>query len=296
MTLDRHLLMRVFAFLMILGLASVPTSVLAQAGSSQPPIADATWDDDDDWGDDDAEPVVVRDYIEPVNRATFVFNDRLYYWVIKPVSTGYGKTLPEKARTGIQNFFGNIGTPARAVNCLLQRDLRGCGTELGRFVVNTTWGVLGFGDPAASRLDIQQRQADLGQTLGMYAFPEITFINWPVFGPSNVRDTIGKVGDAFLDPVNLIDPWYWRAAVKVEEQVNTASFPLPPYSTLEQIKEDPATFDFYVAVRNGYSQNRSHAIDRAKQRAAGEKAEPTADTADDVEGDLAPDASLPVTP
>lgn len=195
----------------------------------------------------------IPDPLEPVNRAFFHFNDKLYFWVFKPVSQGYGWLVPRPARRGVRNFFSNLATPVRTVNCLLQGDLKGTGTELGRFGINTTLGVLGFGDPARGWWDIRRRNEDFGQTLGVYGLGPGIYFNWPIFGPSSLpRGTVGMVADAALDPATYVP------GLTIYERVNSTSLQLGDY---EDLKE--AALDAYLALRNAYHQNRQHLV---KQR------------------------------
>ena len=93
------------------------------------------------------EPGEIADPIEPFNRAMFWFNDKLYFYALKPAARVY-RVVPEPARTSVSNFFSNVATPVRFVNSLLQLKVKDAGTELGRFVVNSTVGILGLFDPA----------------------------------------------------------------------------------------------------------------------------------------------------
>ena len=210
---------------------------------------------------DAAGPKAIPDPLEPVNRAFFAFNDKFYFWIMKPVSSGYAAVVPEWGRMRVKNFFSNLGMPIRAANCLLQADLRGTGTELGRFGINTTVGILGFNDPAANRWDIAERNEDLGQTLGVYGLGEVLYINWPILGPSSVRGTIGFVGDGFLSPLNYYpSDSTARTVIKIYERVNGTSLRLGDYEELKEAALDP-----YVALRNAYFQRRRHLV---KQRGA----------------------------
>jgi phospholipid-binding lipoprotein MlaA len=94
--------------------------------------------------------------LEPFNRAMFHFNDKLYFWVLKPVAQGYQKVVPEAPRVGVNNFFSNLKFPIRFVSSLLQADFSGAATELGRFAVNTIWSG-GLLDPASSKQLISQK-------------------------------------------------------------------------------------------------------------------------------------------
>ena len=130
---------------------------------------------------------MASDPLEPVNRAFFHFNDKLYFWVLKPVSKGYGKVVPPPARRGVRNFFSNITTPVRLVNCALQADVKGAWVETERFAINTTIGVAGFGDPARNRWNMEKHNEDFGQTLGRYGLGPSIYIDWPIIGPLCAR-------------------------------------------------------------------------------------------------------------
>lgn len=201
-------------------------------------------------------PIAVSDPLEPVNRAFYHFNDKLYFWVLKPVSQGYGWALPLPARRGVKNFFSNITTPVRLVNCALQAEFGGAWVELERFVINTTVGVAGFGDPARNRWNIEKQDEDLGQTLGSYGVGPWIYINWPILGPSNVRDTVGYVGDLFLDPINYVVPNYaYSVGIRAYETVNSTSLRANDYEDFKNSAIDP-----YVAMRDAYYQYRRDAI------------------------------------
>jgi phospholipid-binding lipoprotein MlaA len=208
--------------------------------------------------DDEDATASVRDPIRPVNRGLYTVNDRLYFWVLKPVSTGYAKVVPGKVREGIGRMFVNLGMPRRGVNCLLQGKLKGAGTEVGRFAVNTTAGVLGFWDIADSRCGLDAYDEDFGQTLGRYGVGYGCFVTLPVFGPSNPRDTVGLVADAFLDPLNyLVGSLPARVGIKAGDRVNDTSLHPGEY---EKSKE--TALDHYVWLRESYTQHRDEQIRR----------------------------------
>jgi phospholipid-binding lipoprotein MlaA len=197
----------------------------------------------------------IYDPLEPVNRAFFHFNDKLYFWVLKPVATGYEKVFPEPLRVSVRNFFHNIFMPVRAVNCLLQGKIKGFGTEITRFVVNSTMGVCGFGDAAKTAFNIDKRDEDFGQTLGFYGLGPGIYLNWPLFGPSSIRDTVGIVGDGFLNPVNYVEPFKYSLAIKGYDQVNRISLSFGQYEALKK-----AAFDPYISLREAYYENRRYKI------------------------------------
>jgi phospholipid-binding lipoprotein MlaA len=201
------------------------------------------------------EMIVIADPLEPVNRIMFGVNDILYFWVAKPVLQVYTGIMPEPARVGIRNFFNNVSTPVRFVNCLLQGKNEGANTELRRFAINTTVGVLGFGDPALDEHGLKPVREDLGQTLAVFGFDDGIYIVWPIFGPSTVRDSVGMVGDQFLNPLRYVDPREVSIGASIVKGVNAGSFQIGKY---EDFKEE--AFEPYVAMRELYIQYRHKQI------------------------------------
>ncbi len=205
----------------------------------------------------------IADPLEPFNRAMYHFNDKLYFWVLKPVAQGYQKVVPEKARVSVSNFFSNLAFPIRFVNCLLQADFSGASKEAGRFAVNTIWGIGGLLDPASSEdIALSKQDEDTGQTLGLYGVGQGFFINWPVLGPSSPRDTVGMVGDFFLHPFTYIPSnWEAIAGVRAYERVNDTSLSIGDYESLKEAAIDP-----YVAIRDAYVQSRLKKVNAARAR------------------------------
>jgi phospholipid-binding lipoprotein MlaA len=213
------------------------------------------------------EVATIADPLEPFNRAMYHFNDKLYFWLVKPVAQGYKQVVPEPARISVKNFFSNLGFPIRFLSCLLQADFSGAATEFGRFTVNTIWGVGGLLDPAGSKdLNLAKRDADLGQTLGIYGVGQGFYIVWPVLGPSSARDSVEIVGEYFLYPVSYLNPWYAWMGVRAYEEVNDASLRIGDYEALKEAAIDP-----YLALRDAYVQYRFHKV---KAR-GGKKGEPS---------------------
>ena len=197
----------------------------------------------------------IADPLEPFNRAMYHFNDKLYFWVLKPVARGYGKVVPEVARIGVRNFFSNIASPIRIVNCVLQAKFVGAVKELGRFAINTVWGIGGLMDLASDNaVNLPKQDADFGQTLGVYGLGQGFYIHWPILGPSSPRDTVGMIGDAFLHPFTYFNETrvlYVWIGIKVVETVNTTSLSIGDYESLKDAAVDP-----YVAIRDAYVQYR----------------------------------------
>lgn len=228
---------------------------------------------EDDWGVDEFvnQPQVdnggMNDPLEPLNRVFFTFNDRLYFWVLKPVATGYKAVFAdEDVRMCFSNAFHNILAPVRVVNNLLQGKIVGAGNELASFVINSTLGVAGLADPAHREFGLAASDEDFGQTLGSYGLGNGFYICWPLLGPSSLRDTVGTVGDSFLDPLMHLtaSDEVVGYALQGGKQVNKVSLRIGEY---EQFKE--ASFDPYVAVRNAYAQHRQSRVLDKVDAAAG---------------------------
>jgi len=204
-----------------------------------------------------AEQVVeVADPLEPLNRIMYHVNDTLYFWVLKPVTDVYTGITPEPARIGIRNFFHNLTTPIRFVNCHLQGKTTDADTELNRFLINTTAGILGFGDPAKDQHGLEPpKKEDLGQTLATYGLDNGFYIVWPLLGPSTVRDSIGTVGGLFLNPVSYVEHTETAISITSVKLTNESSFHTGEYNTFKDASLDP-----YVAMRTAYIQYRNKQI------------------------------------
>jgi phospholipid-binding lipoprotein MlaA len=207
----------------------------------------------------EASAETIADPLEPVNRAFFHFNDKLYFWILKPVATGYKTILPEDGRVGVRNFFSNFTTPIRLVNCLLQARFKGAGNETVRFFINTTYGLAGFLDTAKKEFKIEKQEADFGQTLGVWGMGPAFYINWPVLGPSTLRETVGYVGDTFLDVRTYLPGRFLivNMSAWVLDKVNETSLTLGEYESFKKAALDP-----YIALREAYSQYRQNKIKR----------------------------------
>ena len=202
----------------------------------------------------------IADPLEPVNRAFFRFNDKLYFWILKPIATGYKTVIPEDGRIGIRNFFSNVKTPVRLINCLLQAKFKGAGNETVRFVLNTTIGIAGFFDPAKKTFKIEKNDVDFGQTLGVWGIGPAFYLDLPILGPSSLRDGVGYVADLFFDPQTYLAYIYLVEeivdyATWALDKVNETSLSLGEYENLKKAALDP-----YIALREAYSQYRQNLI------------------------------------
>lgn len=205
--------------------------------------------------EEEEEVVHIPDPLFLWNKGMYHFNDRFYFWLLKPVAKGYSAIFPEDIRISISNFFYNITTPIRFVNNLLQLKMKSAGNELLRFVVNSTVGVGGLGDFAKDKLDIKRQDEDLGQTFGAYGIGHGFYIVWPLLGPSSLRDTAGLVGDLFLDPVSYITPIETAVGVDAYDKLNDTSLHIGEYEDLKKAAIDP-----YIAIRDAYVQHRKKKV------------------------------------
>jgi phospholipid-binding lipoprotein MlaA len=219
--------------------------------------AEAFADDDFDLLEEEyAEQMAkVPDPLEPFNRVMFNVNDALYFWVVKPGSEIYAGIIPEPARIGVRNFFSNLTTPARLINCLLQGKGDDADTELRRFAINTTCGILGFGDPALDQYGLEPVYEDLGQTLAVYGFDDGFYLVLPLLGPSNARDSIGRLGDWFLNPVSYVEPIEASYGITAFRYTNQMSLNIGEYETFKSMTVEP-----YIAMRKTYAQYRTKQI------------------------------------
>lgn len=215
-------------------------------------------DEDLDFLYEEAEAGVVRvaDPFEPLNRVMFHFNDKLYFWVLKPAARGYRYLIPSPVRAGVKNFFRNLTTPVRLTNCILQGKFRSAGVEVVRFLMNSTAGMLGFGNPAQMYPQLSMKEEDLGQTFGTYGIGNGFYIVWPFLGPSSIRDSVGMIGDRFLNPITYVQPTEASIEITAYEKVNDISFRIGDYEAFKEASLDP-----YSAIRDAYIQNRNKKVE-----------------------------------
>jgi len=175
----------------------------------------------------------INDPLETANRAIFNFNEKIDRYALKPVATGYKKVTPSIVRTGVNNFFGNLGDVSTAANGFLQ----------GKFKQ-------GFSDTA--RFSVTKHFEDFGQTLGVWGVPEGPYLMLPFFGPQTLRSTIGLLGDSQIEPLNTIDlNRTTRNSLVGLNVINSRSKFLAQSSILETAALDPyqVVKDRFVAWR-----------------------------------------------
>jgi phospholipid-binding lipoprotein MlaA len=190
-----------------------------------------------------------------MNRGIFWLNDRADHYVLEPVAKGWDVIMPEPAETSVSNFFTNLRFPVVMLNNVLQGKPGDAAIDVGRFMVNTTFGIGGLFDPATI-WGLERHSEDFGQTLGVWGAQSGPYIMLPLLGPSNARDTVGRAGDWFINPLN-------DCCISTDERV--AIFGTSAVSEREaniEVIDDlrANSLDLYATVRTVYTQRRDTEI------------------------------------
>ena len=200
----------------------------------------------------------INDPIEPINRVVFEFNRGLDTMVLRPAATFYKAMMPPPIQDLIHNFLNNLRTPVVLLNDVLQGETDRAGDTFARFAINSTIGILGFGDPATA-MGYSRHSEDFGQTLGTWGMGEGLYLVLPVFGPSNPRDVVGKVVDTLTDPV-----WHYAQNTDREYITNerlvaeVVDFRATNMDEIDDLQR--TSIDYYAAVRSLYRQIRADDI------------------------------------
>ena len=210
--------------------------------------------------------VEIFDPLSGYNRIMTSFNDGVYTYALSPVATGYTYVFPQTVRVGVSNFFSNLLFPLRFVNNLLQLKFQNSVEELGRFLINTTFGLAGFMDPAKTEFGWEEHKEDFGQTLGHYGVGAGFHVVLPFLGPSNLRDIVGLAADSYVSPLTTTgssDIQYKipnnsleNIGITATTTINSTSLRLGQY---ESIKKD--ALDLYPFLRDIYNQSRKKQIE-----------------------------------
>jgi phospholipid-binding lipoprotein MlaA len=191
---------------------------------------------------------------EPANRDVFAFNQGLDRNVLRPVAEGYVADVPAPVRSCVSNVFSNLGDIFTSANQLLQGEPGKAVSDISRFGINTTVGVLGCFDPASS-MGLEKHKRDFGETLALWGAPPGPFVVLPLFGPSTVRDAIGLVPGWLLDPVGHITSGAATVAAVGTRTVSTRSSLLKESDLVDQAALDP-----YLFTRDAYLAHRAYEI------------------------------------
>lgn len=228
-----------FLFGLALGVIVAATPALANSNASDTPTPPERSDD-----------VEVFDPLEPVNRIFFGLNDVVDLLVVRPVVAVWKGVVPQPLQNAVSNVFGNLDDAFAGASHALQGNGDQAANDFGRVVVNTTVGIGGLFD-VASGMGLEKTRGDFGQTLGVWGFPAGPYLVLPLMGPSTARETVGRVGRAYLDPRNHMDPEWGYSLMALEFVQNRADSPVT--DTLL----DASSFDKYAFVRNLYLQRRA---------------------------------------
>ena len=205
----------------------------------------------------------VKDCFESLNRITFALNQGLDKVIFEPVAKAY-RVLPSPIRTGTSNALDNISNLVTIPNNILQGDFKKAGVNTGRFVVNTTVGIVGIFDVAQKIGFPEYEKEDYGQTLGVMGVGAGCYLVLPVLGPSTVRDTAGSF-------INVLggDPWYNASVNGNNEYLSDTAylttrvlagidFRAKNIDSFENLEKN--SMDFYASVRSLYLQDRQQKI------------------------------------
>ena len=198
-----------------------------------------------------AATVPADDPWEGFNRAMFSFNDTLDTYALKPVAKGYRAVTPDPVKKGVSNIFRNLGELRNIFNSLLQFEGSDALVSTGRFLTNTTIGLLGTFD-VASGMGMDYRYSDFGLTLSNWNVPSGPYVVLPVFGPQTVRSSAGLWPDTQLNPVAHLNPERDRWIVTGVDLLDTRAQLLNQESLL--------VGDKYVFIRDAYIQRRNFLI------------------------------------
>jgi len=215
---------------------------------------------DDEMDDDEfeEEDIHISDPFAFINRPIFIFNDKVYSYIFKPINRVYRKIMPEIAKACIHRFFNNLNFPPRLVNNILQVKGKGALREISRFTINSTIGLAGLFDPADRIWQIEQSREDFGQTLGKWKIPPGPYLQIPFMGPSNLRDSLSMSFDGIFTPKYYLLPHniQWRNGVLVLDNLNALDNRIDEYYIFKKDAFDPYTF-----LRDAYYQFRRRQVE-----------------------------------
>ncbi|MDD2546895.1 MAG: VacJ family lipoprotein [Burkholderiaceae bacterium] len=192
-----------------------------------------------------------RDPLEPLNREVYRFNDAVDGAVFKPLAQGYQQVVPALVRTGVDNFFGNLGDAWSFVNNVLQLKAQPALESVVRFSVNTVLGVGGLLD-IADEMGIERHRQDFGQTLAHYGVPTGPYVVLPLLGPSTLRDALVLPIDTRADVVRQLDHIPTRNELYALRLVDRRSQLLRVSDVLQEAALDPYSFtrDAWLQIRD----------------------------------------------
>jgi phospholipid-binding lipoprotein MlaA len=214
------------------------------------------------------DPSEVKDCFEKINRATFAFNQALDKVIFKPVASGYRK-LPSPVKSGISNSLDNLSNLVTIPNNVLQGNFKSAGINTGRFVINSTVGILGFIDVAQHLGMPEYEKEDYGQSLAKAGVGPGCYIVLPVLGPSTARDTVASAanflgGDVWYNVTVRNETQYFSDFDYYASKVSSGvDFRAKNYDSIENLTDN--SIDFYASVKSLYLQDRQQKIANTKE-------------------------------
>lgn len=197
----------------------------------------------------------IPDPWEPFNRRVYVFNEGFDRYFMKPVAKGYKAVTPEPAEQGVSNFFANLSDFKTAFNDFLQLKVWDGVSDSGRFLINSTLGIVGLVD-VASEMGLEKHNEDFGQTLGRWGMPSGPYVMLPFLGPSTTRDAPSLVIDYYSSPQTyFVDAVALRNSLWAMDFINKRAELL----SLDVVLEDVA-YDKYVLLRDAYLTRREYLV------------------------------------
>ncbi|CAA6810788.1 MAG: Unknown protein [uncultured Sulfurovum sp.] len=258
----KNTVLLLFISLFMVACSSKESPALTSQNSTLNAAVSESEDDEFDSEFEEADKVVF-DPLEDYNRWMTSVNDKFYIHVFDPVSKGYAVVVPKPARVGVSNAFHNLKFPIRFTNNLLQFKFDASMKELGRFMINSTIGVLGLFDVAKAG-GVEPQEEDFGQTLGHYGVGTGFHVVLPFLGPSNLRDTIGFAVDSAIAPTTdaslkyqIPDNAEKALGLSTAYYINKNSLHPGEY---ESLKKD--ALDVYTFFRDSYEQQRAKEIEK----------------------------------
>ncbi len=209
------------------------------------------------------QPADVKDCFESLNRATFAFNQALDGVLFKPIASAY-RILPSPVKTGVSNSLDNLSNLVTIPNNVLQGELKKAGVNSGRFIINTTIGILGFIDVAQHLGFPEYEKEDYGQSLATMGVGPGCYLVLPVLGPSTVRDTTASVanfigGDAWYNVTVKNDTQYFSDVDYYSSRIlSGVNFRAKNFDAIENLEKN--SIDFYASVKSLYLQDRQQRI------------------------------------
>ena len=209
------------------------------------------------------EPSEVKDCFENINRATFAFNQALDGVLFKPVASAY-RVLPSPIKSGVSNSLDNLTNLVTIPNNIIQGEFKKAGINSGRFIINTTIGILGFIDVAQNLGFPDYEKEDYGQSLAKLGVGPGCYMVLPVLGPSTVRDAAGSLanlmgGDAWYNVTVTNDTHYFSDIDYYSSRITSGvDFRAKNYDAIENLEKN--SLDFYASVKSLYLQDRQQKI------------------------------------